>query len=1051
MDDRYAWVGRAARRTGVAALWRNRTPSQHVRVVMTHAVFEEDVANFRQVVESLASRRAVVTPARFVGYYTATRSSMLSEPQLLFTFDDGLLSSYEAAQTVLNPLGIKAIFFVPTAILDLRSPQEMREFAAGQLHYGGRAPQSLRPEEYLTMTADHLRTLHSQGHMILPHTHSHTQLRHITTRKLVEQELIHPKSIIEELLDAPAVGFASPSGTARTIHGYPYLQIARNYSLCFTALAGANTRDTSPLFLYRDSVHPWYALAHVDNILDGVFDPYFAVKAAGLRHKARANRAPIVEQISSARPRPAIGDDLEEVRASVARAFDEAQIDYVFLPSPEGELRIAVDRTSKRAADLLVRTSTNHRVVRYVADAAPWRRRYVLQLGGDPRRHCQLQLLCDPRGVGAEGAAVPIALARAVRDDAIPVPDPAAESLLSMVAGDRGAPHGPELTVVRRLLEGEFGAAGSSLAPVLQRGGDEKHELRAFRTALARRPVRRLARGAAHAAKVASRARNPGGLVVALVGPDGVGKSTLAAALEAHSSTMFRKTTRLHLSPGLLPPPNRSRYQAPVHDPHAAKPHGVIGSMARLAYIWLDTTLGWWLKVAILRTENSLVILERGWGDVSVDPARYRMSLPPRLIRLLGRPLPDSDLTLFLSLPVEMVRARKPELDASEIARQLDEWHRIALENQSRFVEVDNSGSIQETLDVALREIADRLAARHTDLRLCSLALAAVGGVSRTGKRYSLLSLRQQPRWVLPASVGAPGPSSAGLYRAAGAWRALGALALEALQRSGATALTSGLTIDSAGGLRSEIGRALGVERFELAAAITGDERRGDRALLSVRRDGKPVAFVKIAREDQAKLIHEQRMLAVLGSCRLDRLSVPKLIETFAWEGSTVLVLGPVETPSSADRSIGPPEIAGLAELGGLADPLERVLGRSPGLIPAHGDFAPWNSAPDDNHRLVLWDWEWTHLGLPLEDLFYWRLQRLLRFGHGSAKSLVEGALGPDEKVAALATRLGVRPEAAAPRALRACLERSIHLAHDLPRLSVVPKEALTLLADRGA
>src|SRR5207302_10970969 len=99
------------------------------------------------------------------------------------------------------------------------------------------------------------------------------------------------------------------------------------------------------------------------------------------------------------------------------------------------------------------------------------------------------------------------------------------------------------------------------------------------------------------------------------------------------------------------------------------------------------------------------------------------------------------------------------------------------------------------------------------------------------------------------------------------------------------------------------------------------------------------------------------------------------------------------------------------------------VIGREHGSIPIHGDFAPWNCAPLGNSRLALWDWEETRLGLPLEDLFYWRIQRLLRFGHGRPSDIVANARDPDPEIRSLCARVGVEVDVA-PAALRACLER---------------------------
>ena len=66
----------------------------------------------------------------------------------------------------------------------------------------------------------------------------------------------------------------------------------------------------------------------------------------------------------------------------------------------------------------------------------------------------------------------------------------------------------------------------------------------------------------------------------------------------------------------------------------------------------------------------------------------------------------------------------------------------------------------------------------------------------------------------------------------------------------------------------------------------------------------------------------------------------------------------------------------------------------------AHGDFCGWNTSVLRNGKLAIWDWEWAHLGEPLEDWFHWETQRLVAFGALSIER-------------ARATDTGAQPDAA--------------------------------------
>jgi peptidoglycan/xylan/chitin deacetylase (PgdA/CDA1 family) len=1080
LDERHAWIGDVVSLAGGKYIARRLIPKSNVRVMMTHHVFEEDIANLRALLGALGARRSFMTPADFFSHFERPMPKPLEGQSVLLTFDDGLLSAYQLAQDVLNPIGIKAIFFIPTQILDLTSESEMRAFASKQIHFGLRTPDSFRREEYVTMNARHLQTLHVQGHMILPHTHSHLRLREITTTDMVERELVQPKQIIEGLLNAPANGFASPSGVPRSINPYAYRHICKMYSLCFTALGGANSAGTDPMFIRRESIHPWYSAAHVENALDGVFDPYFAVRAKALRRRAGSKNLRACAR-TTAREETAVDPAASRRRGKfidrMVQAFENADIDYALLNEHgvlgiDSDVDIAVDRRSLEVTDAVIRSGSLGRLVQCIHHGVPWSRYYVLEVGEPGRRFRQLDVVCDPWGIGRDGIAVKTALSRAVRVEGIRVPDAAGQALYLGVKRARKRMYASRHHEILRaafqrdaagtagLLERVLGLPGASLAAALQRHeSDLVDELEAIRrrTLLQRSSPARLARRLAFSiARIAGRLLRPTGLVVCIVGPDGVGKSSLADALQHESAGLFRRSLRLHSTPGILPRGARIIHRPPPNgrDPHRLAPAGIVGSVARIAYAWLDTFLGWWRLITPARICTSLVLLERGWLDISVDPMRYRVSLPMQIIRGLNRTLPSPDLTLFLCAPVAVIRARKPELEPSEIERQLEAWRLLAARDPSRFVTIDTARSPEATLDQAVDAIADRLASRQRDLRPCSLALRCLGGLRRGGKRYSVISRysiisgRAEPRWLVPASLGAPGPGSCGLYRPAGAVHAAAALLLDALQRAGLGRLRPQVTIDAAGELCIAIARTLGHQKFDVAAAITGDWRRGERALLSVRVDGRPIAFVKVAQE-ATKPERERRVLELLGACKLKSLLIPQVLNSFTWEDCKVLVLTPLETRSRANRSFGPCEVSGLAELATLSEALAAAIGSGPGLVPVHGDFAPWNSAPRGKAGLVLWDWECTHLGLPLEDLFYWRLQRLVRFGHGSVASLVASACTPDQTIMALCDHLDVSADLMAPLALRACLERAVSPLGELHHLPGAPMEALTLLQSR--
>jgi peptidoglycan/xylan/chitin deacetylase (PgdA/CDA1 family) len=1043
-----AFAGDAARIAGTVRVSGAFTAPDNVRVALMHSVPAGDLPRFAHIVRLLTRSRRPITPRELFRHYESGERRPLSGRSAVFTFDDGLLSSYRATRAVLDPLGIKAMFFVPTAVLELTNADEMREFAWDRIHKRRRPIESLEPSDYLTMTRKEIVELDRACHAIYPHTHLHTMLSELRTSEDVERELVEPRAILEALLQKPADAFAFPIGTDRVVDAYAYYRVGEIYSFCFTALAGANTDATHPLLLHRDSIHPWQSLRHVSNVFDGAYDPYYKLRTRRLRRRVAI---PSTHVSSTARESSASADRARFV-TEVARALRTADVEFAFLHEHAGsgkdtDVDIAVDGEGLEVVDALARVGAFGELVQSFEYGAPRCRYYVLRSSEPGRRYRQLDVVCDPRGIGKDGIAVPLALASA--DETIGglrVPSSAAETVYLAVKKARKRQWSShDRSILRRsferdphgstdLLAEHFGAAGAVLARALgSRSAEIVDELELVRAELSRQrraPAALVRRALLEARRTIERVVRPTGLVVSIVGPDGAGKSTLARGLAKECRGAFRRTRTLHLRPGLLPPPSSmlGRGQSDPAEPHAQAPSGVVGSLARLGYLWLDGALGWWPKVWLLRLRSGLVLIERGWLDLSVDPLRYRLALPHRLVRACASLLPKPDLILVADAPADTVVDRKAELSLAEVARQLAAWRALAAAAPERIRVVDTSGGEEATIRAAAAVVDEALSSRRRNLASCELALRCLGRIRVGGHRYTVISAPRRPeprapRWLLPTGRGAVGPMGAALYRPARPRHYLGALALEVAQRTGLGLIGTQVELDPERGVAPRIAEVLGLKRVTLAASSTGDSWRGARALLSVWSDGDVVAFAKVAREERHKLAHEARVLDALGRLELTTLCVPEALGLFDWEDVSVLLIKPIRIRGPADRDLGPAELAGLAELAQAKASLADVLGAGGGgLVPVHGDFAPWNCAPRRGGKLELWDWEAARLGLPFEDYFHWLTQRLLRFGHGSVSDLVGAAVSPDDDLLELCELLEIDRELA-PAALRSCLE----------------------------
>ncbi|MEJ2199907.1 MAG: hypothetical protein P8X63_02670 [Desulfuromonadaceae bacterium] len=171
----------------------------------------------------------------------------------------------------------------------------------------------------------------------------------------------------------------------------------------------------------------------------------------------------------------------------------------------------------------------------------------------------------------------------------------------------------------------------------------------------------------------------PTGLVIALLGPDGSGKSTVGEGLVADLSPAFRGLRCFHLRPGFLKAVSGSG--TPVQDPHGQSARGGLASMVKALYFLIDYLVGYWLLLRPLKVRSHLLLFDRYYHDLFLDPKRYRYGAPLCWARWVGKMVPEPDLFVVLDASVETIQSRKAEVSADETRRQRERYLDFAEEH----------------------------------------------------------------------------------------------------------------------------------------------------------------------------------------------------------------------------------------------------------------------------------------------------------------------------------------------------------------------------------
>lgn len=208
------------------------------------------------------------------------------------------------------------------------------------------------------------------------------------------------------------------------------------------------------------------------------------------------------------------------------------------------------------------------------------------------------------------------------------------------------------------------------------------------------------------------------GIFIVILGVDGSGKSTIINAIKPTLTAMSNNNIFIkHLRPGFLPPLARLRGQrdeqiGPVTDPHGSTPSGIVGSLLRIIYLMTDYILGYCLiTLPKVKKQSAIIIYDRYAYDMAIDPRRFRIALPSKLIRWFTRLAPKPDLIFCLYGNPEVIAARKRELPLEEVARQVDALKEFAA-NEPHAVLISTEGTVVQARDQVLEAIANYCAKR---------------------------------------------------------------------------------------------------------------------------------------------------------------------------------------------------------------------------------------------------------------------------------------------------------------------------------------------------
>lgn len=219
-----------------------------LRVLLYHDIAPKDQARFAEQLRWLARTWTFISPERFGAMVSGDEP--VQGRNLLLTFDDGFASNRVIAEEILNPLGIRALFFVISDFVDIAVRREAREFIAKNI-YVGRKPDEL-PAHWHNMGWADLEALLDQGHCLGSHTRTHAPLVKLEELDL-EREITSSADNMAARLGVPIEHFAYTFGDIGSF-SQKAMEIARKrYRFIYSGLRGDNSSGGSSFAIRRDA------------------------------------------------------------------------------------------------------------------------------------------------------------------------------------------------------------------------------------------------------------------------------------------------------------------------------------------------------------------------------------------------------------------------------------------------------------------------------------------------------------------------------------------------------------------------------------------------------------------------------------------------------------------------------------------------------------------------------------------------------------------------------------------------------------------------------
>lgn len=188
------------------------------------------------------------------------------------------------------------------------------------------------------------------------------------------------------------------------------------------------------------------------------------------------------------------------------------------------------------------------------------------------------------------------------------------------------------------------------------------------------------------------------GYFVALVGPDGVGKTSVAAELISRTGGRY-----FHFKP-----PLRRRWALPqpgeIVPVEQRRRPGALVTVLRFSKAFLSFWLGYLTSVRPEVNSGKIVVADRWAYGYLVHPWKLGTLPAPSVAKIMLRVMPQPDMVFALVADPVAIYKRKQELTHEQTAEEMEAWASLPVPQLFR---IDANQSINDVVDAIMNRIDD--------------------------------------------------------------------------------------------------------------------------------------------------------------------------------------------------------------------------------------------------------------------------------------------------------------------------------------------------------